>query len=334
MIRISWNEGVRSVSRLEESVTIAHSGVFSLDCAYSHYTPESNIPKVFMKTLLTNTLVLLYIGIIALICVIYFKFVKKEAIRGNRKFKHSIYISCFVLGFNHMLSLYKVNLFNFECKNLYRKDTPIYYMSQDYDVECWSGVHNGWTFGFSLPILLIIGLVIPIFLIVKMKRADKKKLFNQNEFMGKYLFLYAGLKPEYAYWEVLTHMKKMIAILIVLLGGLSSPNLQIYLVLYVFAGCLINLIRKKPYENHVCYKIDRMSLILVLLINLFGIYYGSTGYIKGIDEIISVTGVILVIYFWLYWLLEYNIELKMRIYNKLFAKSTSTSIGFFKKWTY
>lgn len=76
-VEIAWNGGLKRVTRVDESVTIAHSDVFGLGCSYSQFGSDTGIRKIYMKTLLTNFLLIFYLAMVILCWTIYFKYFKK-----------------------------------------------------------------------------------------------------------------------------------------------------------------------------------------------------------------------------------------------------------------
>ena len=101
IIQANWNSSLRTISRSDESVTIGHSDVLSLDCAYSEYGTETTMKRIYMKTILTDTLVLFY-GLIAFIVVIIYHKIRKFPLRGpNSNFRSILLMSLFSVYYNY-----------------------------------------------------------------------------------------------------------------------------------------------------------------------------------------------------------------------------------------
>ena len=49
----------------------------------------------------------------------------------------------------------------FHCENLYRDDAAEYYLVSDYNIKCWTAEHASWAVGAGLPIIFIVGILVP-----------------------------------------------------------------------------------------------------------------------------------------------------------------------------
>ena len=105
IIQANWNASLRTISRTDESATIGHSDVLSLDCAYSEYGPDTDMKRIYMKTILTDTLVLFY-WLIAFIAVIIYHKVRKFPLRGPKSnFKSILCLTLFSIFYNYQANL-------------------------------------------------------------------------------------------------------------------------------------------------------------------------------------------------------------------------------------
>ena len=92
---------MRTLSRSDETATIGHSDVLSLDCAYSEYGTETSMKRIYMKTILTDFLVIFF-GAIAFIVVILYHKIRKFPIRGPKSnFKTIVLMSLFGVYYNY-----------------------------------------------------------------------------------------------------------------------------------------------------------------------------------------------------------------------------------------
>ena len=80
----------------------------------------------------------------------------------------------------------------------------------DLDVKVFSKNNLIWLFGVSVPILIIIGVGFPLFLMIHLiylKRTNK--LYNSKyKFMYGYIFF--AYKERFCYWDIIILMKKII----------------------------------------------------------------------------------------------------------------------------
>ena len=149
-----------------------------------------------MRTLLTNAMLLMYVGVILLGWAVYYRFIKKETIKGNEAFKLGVRVSIGVMFINHIVSLLRQNLMMLQCRNIYHTEAPEYYLIQDYDVKCWEDQHFYWAFGLAAPVLLVLCFIIPYSII---KKITKNSLKGQYKDIS--ILLSADLKPKYLHWE-------------------------------------------------------------------------------------------------------------------------------------
>ena len=83
----------------------------------------------------------------------------------------------------------------FECKNLYRLDSPDYYLVSAPDISCWTSQHYKWCFGVALPVILLWGIAIPVtlnYIIYK-----NKTILETQEFQMKFSFIVRGYKQTF-----------------------------------------------------------------------------------------------------------------------------------------
>jgi len=118
------------------------------------------------------------------------------------------------------------------CQNLYRADDPEYYLIQDTDLKCWEGTHLAYSLGLSFPLLLIWCILIPI-LALRSLKANKFALSTSHKTIQKLSYLYRGFKTDKYYWEMIIYVRKLLLILIALLGSIDSTELSLYCSIYV-----------------------------------------------------------------------------------------------------
>mmetsp|Transcript_29652 Transcript_29652/g.27101 ORF Transcript_29652/g.27101 Transcript_29652/m.27101 type:complete len:556 (-) Transcript_29652:492-2159(-) len=309
-INIRWNEGVQRIARLDESVTIAHSDIFAFDCTYSDYKISSPVRKIFMKALLTDMIMPMFALATIIVLMIYYKWYKKQNIRGNARLKHHFWVCMLIMFVNHIISLFRQNLYMFSCKNIYRADANVWRMSLDYETTCWEGLHLAWSFGLSFPIMaLCIGL--PLYYLRKIKK-DKRVLLNPY-FRRRWFFLYGGYKPEFGHWEIMVFLEKIFLLFVIFFAFFHSAILQIYLILYIQVFTLFVHFLNKPYSEKVVNRMETVSQLIVMGMNLFGLYFGTIRDTDGLDEFVASLGGLIMIGYQIWWLLEFKLDWKWKI---------------------
>jgi len=191
-ITISWLEGLKQASRVNESSSFVSTDIFSFDCAYASDSSSSGIQKIFLKTILSNLLILIYFTIAIIFWTLYF-LVRRKKIWRNNEFLLNILISIFVISFNQQVNLISLNLSIFECDNIYRNDTPLYHMKSDYDIQCWTGDHLLYSLVIALPMLLFWAIIFPLIILRKIYRF-KDQLEDPPQKLHKYAFFLQRLQ--------------------------------------------------------------------------------------------------------------------------------------------
>ena len=77
-------------------------------------------------------------------------------------------------------------------------DETVSFMTIQTDVQCWTSSHLYWSLGVGLPLALMWGIILPLFVFFKFKKA-----YNQAEgfpLNSKYSFLSGSLKAQFYYW--------------------------------------------------------------------------------------------------------------------------------------
>mmetsp|Transcript_38898 Transcript_38898/g.34581 ORF Transcript_38898/g.34581 Transcript_38898/m.34581 type:complete len:133 (+) Transcript_38898:1434-1832(+) len=126
----------------------------------------------------------------------------------------------------------QLNIAMFECENLYREDSPIYYLKEDYNVECWTTEHILFISLFALPLLIFWSIIFPLIIFLKIRRF-KDKLDDLPPKLNKYTFFFRGYKSNYYYWENVVFARKFLAIFIITIAGLNSAEFQMYVSVYI-----------------------------------------------------------------------------------------------------
>lgn len=99
----------------------------------------------------------------------------------------------------------------FKCVNLASHETPEYFLESNLDVKCFENGHLEWALGYSLPIIVILGIFTPIFLLIKLKKAQKSTLPLSLKFLTH------GFKEKYYYWEVIVMVRKIALTFVIIL---------------------------------------------------------------------------------------------------------------------
>ena len=112
-----------------------------------------------------------------------------------------------------------------------------------------------------LPVLLLLLLIIPAFLIYYLKK-NKDKLYDQN-FQMMFGFIYQEYRKECYYMELI---KLGIKLLIMIIDSIYKGNtqLQISIIQYSLVIYLMVIIKVRPYSQHSANTIELFNTFLNL----------------------------------------------------------------------
>ena len=273
--------------------------------------------------------------IIFVVCFIYLKifFLKKENLNeiNNLKLKFSSTFRCISLIIFFMLysNMVKTCLESFLCKDIGDFQTgKIYMLVKDLKSKCYETEHIAWILFLVSPILLIIGIILPLYLIFLLYRLKKKNEFDNKRNLFRFGFFYYGYKSKYYYWEMIIQMRKLTLILInIILTTFEqiSSTYQILIYLLFIEVCLILNLILKPYKSqyNMILKVENLSFYC-LLSNFYFILFALPQ--NGIDltdnkkQYFSLLGFLINFFFIIPWVktyVKYNLSSKYKDMKKL-----------------
>ncbi|EAR83658.2 transmembrane protein, putative (macronuclear) [Tetrahymena thermophila SB210] len=160
----------------------------SFDCLISKYLILQ--PLWFYQTLFSLALPLLVLIFYILLALI-FKLIKKDNFFLN--YLRTALIFTYLYFFPMVVTLLSRSI---NCIQIGDKQ----YLDLDYNINCMdSKYHKPYIIYFSLPLLIIWILIIPIFLFRNVRNGIKQKWSIFKEV--KYSFVFAGFKDKFYYWE-------------------------------------------------------------------------------------------------------------------------------------
>jgi len=97
-------------------------------------------------------------------------------------------ISAFLVQPNIILTCLELS----SCQNLGSPENPKYYLTSNSEMRCWTDSHLLWSFGVSLPLLLIWAVLFPVILFFKTRKYARLSCWQP--------FFYQGLEKKIFYW--------------------------------------------------------------------------------------------------------------------------------------
>lgn len=303
-----WPGSVDATVDANQTVSIGTTTVLSLDCVYSSISKSLGIPKPFIKLLIINLIPAFYIIWAAFFWAI---------IHITRKIKglptdtiNNLITTIVIICFGSQSMVIQANLQVFECDNIYRDDTPLYYMKSDLDIQCWEDEHKKWTFTIALPLVLFWAIIGPSLMFLHLKKNKEKLRVGGVKNLS---FIYKGFKLDKYYWEFVVLLRKYFLIIVAIFGSFYTSFFQVYIAVYIILVTLFIQIKGDPYLNQKLNKLEQTGLICALILSLAGLYFHSVDMIPGLTHIVIIIAIGSNIYFILIWVKEFWISMKMKI---------------------
>ena len=286
-VPIAWPPVLKSILSFSAQLSFTKGLAISTDCFLQLGRKITDIREVFISTSLTVLTPLVFILLSVLFWIIYFKLRSREVV-NNKNFSNQAIATIVIICFNLQPNIIKSCFELFQCKNLYRTDTPIQFLTSDYDLQCWTSEHMLWINSLSIPALVVWGLGLPVFVFYILRRNITN--LESIDFRKKYSFLYVGYKQERWYWELFIVIRKLLLICIIVFAGFRSVNLQMYLSVILVTLSYIAQKQHQPFSSESLNNLENVSLISAGLINFCGLYFEIARGIPGLDFIIMSVG--------------------------------------------
>ena len=296
-IDVEWPSLLGNLLSTNSKFSSLSEEVFSVNCLFIYGVKRFNIEAAYLKTLL---IVLSPFGFVlcgVIFWVIYFKY-KKQAL-SDKNLTNKVITTIVIIGFNLQPTVIKNAFALFQCTNLYRSDSPINYLTMDYDIQCWHGDHSLWALGLGLTSLVIWIILLPSLIVIILKRNQKK--LNTAKVAKKYSFIYNGYSNKKYYWELVVMIRKITIICIIIFAGMHSTNLQIFLCfIAIFLSYMIQ-VANNPYSNNALNELEKASLFSLGVVTVCALYFQIIENEKAFDILVLILGVFGNLYFLVYF---------------------------------
>ncbi|KAL4456730.1 hypothetical protein ABPG73_014756 [Tetrahymena malaccensis] len=148
----------------------------------------------------------------------------------------------------------------------------IYYMKSQMDQQCYTNQHYFYIFTLILPVLFIVVVVYPLFMIYVLY-VNKSKLLDKfsTKIVRKYGYFFSGYKRNRWWWELVITQYKFIALIIATYLN-SQPIQQLLSITFIQSIYCSLQIYFKPYEDNKMNKLELKSCVNTLLIFWISIF--------------------------------------------------------------
>ena len=317
-IPIAWPNFMQNTVNVNSKLGSFTDQLLAIDCFVRGDANSVSKYLIFLKIAVVAFGPFFLIIVSYLFWALYFTY-KKRPIRGNRDFINKFVTTVVVICFNMQPVSIQTSFELFQCINLYREDSPLYFMIQDYDIKCWEGAHLKWTLGLGIPSLLLWIVIVPAFMF-RILRKNKDRL-REEKIAKKYAFLYIGYKKEKYFWEFVIMSRKILLIFGTVLGVIYSNDFELYFSVLLTIVAYVLQVWNNPYETKQLNLLESISLLSSEIVCFCALYFKLINRRKELDIIMVIFGFVGNLFFCIAFLREFiKVKLKDLRRNKLALK--------------
>ncbi|EWS74813.1 transmembrane protein, putative (macronuclear) [Tetrahymena thermophila SB210] len=268
--------------------------LYSFECFFHEISLSTGVNIIYVQFIASVCLPIL--------CVLVFIITGLIKYRGN-SFLKRFYISTSLIYclMYFQPSLYKDAVSILSCRSI----GDHRYIQYNVLYTCYTDEHILWSLSLILPILLIISVIIPGFMMYKVYKSKDSILKRKN-----YMFIIGEYdmseKRKIWYWEFLKMYMKLLIMSILIIYEYSIPN-KILLILLIVVLYGFFLVKVHPYSEQLYNKIDIYStFVLTTSIYLaFIAYENKTNYAWLLSSVIGIATINTVFLIWCFKKLAY-----------------------------
>jgi hypothetical protein len=151
------------------------------------------------------------------------------------------------------------------------------YLVGDLAQKCYTGQHLEWMLGLGLPMLLLYVVMIPVGLVLEMRRTVTQTVSNIKDEMRRwYRWVLDGYSDRFCYWEFVCILRKMIVVLISTQVSYSYEARSLLTLLIVVLSLALNAYFQ-PFDKSYLNSLETMSLVNSFLTFFAGHFYFLPG---------------------------------------------------------
>jgi predicted outer membrane repeat protein len=156
------------------------------------------------------------------------------------------------------------------CKEM---ENNTWWLISDFSIKCWTGDHLTYTLSFSLPSLIIWGIITPVgFLVALVKNIGKVKDIGTRR---RFSYLFNGYSEKRYYWEFIIVIRKSVIVALSMFLSAINSNVQSFTAI-LFIWCMLSVqYYLKPYSNKDLNNIEELSLATNIVTLYCGMYFDT-----------------------------------------------------------
>jgi len=196
---------------------------------------------------------------------------RQEILNGLTSFKKTAICIFLIVLWIHYPTIVKHSIEMLFCTNIYRPESPEIVLMKDYQTQCWSSDHWVQVLAFAAPVAYLTIIFIPLLLIMVLHK-NNKKITQDKHLVYHFYLLYKDYRDSKKFYEIVMTLRKLLLVLIMTFD--PSNGINLIAAFYVNYMALYLHLQNKPYELEILNKLERASMICILIFNLEGILLG------------------------------------------------------------
>eukprot|EP00198_Chlamydomonas_reinhardtii_P010737 XP_001700074.1 predicted protein [Chlamydomonas reinhardtii] len=288
-VSLQWPAAVREFLAVTNSLSYSVSSFISLDCSLDH---TSAVPVSVQRTIISLSVPLMLALLAWLLwTALYFRLKARKAVVPSygRYMNTRFVITLIVITFYCYPGVTDMLLSIFSCPRLDTGGAATPYgaaaravgtfWAEDYDLECFKGVHNFLAMALALPLVVVFSLGVPaasaLFLWY-----NRDRLENDPAFAAKYGFVFGEYRPQYFYWESIIMLRKLVMVVVIVYVGYIGVGVQVLVALGVLMLATVMQLLCRPFREPAMNDLERLSLYSTCST----LYLSLFLYVEGVSE--------------------------------------------------
>ena len=210
---------------------------------------------------------------------------------------------------------------NFSFLNVDDESNPDFRLLTDFDLEFYSKEHTNWLNIFVIPITLLIGVIIPGFVFINMKKAKKTGKLSDEKFLFRFGYFFFAYDKKYLFYEAFYIFRKIFLITIDIffiktftLSKTFQPMTFLVLMSFFYSFFALYTRYNSPYnerEFNSLNKIEAFSLTTQAIMCWLGSLLWSFNYMQDslflyiVELFILAFGLLINVFILVFWVFLY-----------------------------
>eukprot|EP00949_MAST-11_sp_MAST-11-sp1_P000435 g435.t1 len=274
---LEWPPAIQNMFLALNTVSSGSGDLLSPACVLSYDTGKTNAEIFYFGSITASLIPIIAVGLSSAVWKAIYS-VRKRSTKYSVTEADCAVLSNVLILFVLYPSLVRSCMSFLACQNVGGK----LYLGADLQEPCFEGRHLQYVLVLCATqiVLYVLGLPLVAFFVLWRKR---KKL-HDPKVLFRYGLLFNGYRKEKYWWEGVIAMRKVLVVLLGVLGALTEPNQQVFLALMLVFSFLVVHLAQLPFEKSmkesikghaVLHKMESMSLCVAFVTFWGGLMFYS-----------------------------------------------------------